>query len=191
MKPRSEKLLGKASVRGSMLQAHLSFLKRPDAAAAVRPLVDAETQQILGRQILPIDWITLKSLVQVDRAIAKLTGGDPEKVFAELGRHSARLNLGGVYRSFVQGEPHKFFTDMSLLHTRFQSFGVSRYEKTGESSGLMRLEEYPEFSPVFCSSGAGYYEESRRMLRCPGPIQVAETSCQCAGDPACLFTLSW
>jgi len=35
----------------------------------------------------------------------KVTGGIPEKTYQNLGRHSARLNLGGVYRSFIQGAP--------------------------------------------------------------------------------------
>lgn len=191
MKAKAEKLLGKAAVRGSMLQAHISFLTDRDPVAALRPLVDAETQQLLSRQILPTDWIPLRSLVVVDRAIAKLAGGDPESVFEELGRHSARRNLSGVYRSFIQGEPHKFFTDMALLHTRFQNFGVSTYEQTGEHSGRVCIEQYTEFTPVFCTSGRGYYEESLRMMNAPGPIKVVEATCQCAGDSACLYTLEW
>lgn len=191
MRPKEEKLLGKAAVRGSMLQAHLSFLTDGDPVAALRTLVDGETQQLLSRQILPTDWVSLRSLIQVDRAVAKLTGGESEHVFEELGRHSARRNLSGVYRSFIQGEPHKFFGDMALLHTRFQNFGNSLYERTGERTGRIKLGQYTEFSPVFCTSGRGYYEESLRMMNAPGPIKVVETTCQCAGDAACLYTLEW
>jgi len=191
MKAKSEKLLGKAAVRGTILQAHLSFLTGKDPVATIGPKVDRDTQQLLARQILPTDWVTLRSLIQVDKAIAEVTGGIPEKTYQNLGRHSARLNLGGVYRGFIQGAPHKFFTDMSLLHTRFQNFGASTYVETSENSGQIKLEQYTEFSPVFCSSGLGYYEESLKMMHCPGPIQVTESTCQCAGDSACLYVMSW
>jgi hypothetical protein len=44
---------------------------------------------------------------------------------------------------------------------------------------------------VYCESGRGYYEEALRMMRAPGPVKAVETSCQCAGDPACVYELSW
>ena len=186
-----ERLLGKASVRGSMVQGHLSFLTGAEPMARVRPLVSAESQKVLERQLLPTDWVPLRTLVEVDRAIAKLAGGSEEKVFEELGRHSARLNLGGVYRGFIKGEPHKFFSDMALLHTRFQNFGMSSYEPTGENTGRIKVEQYSEVSPVFCTSALGYYAGALEMMKCPGPIAVVESTCQCAGDPACVFTLEW
>jgi hypothetical protein len=190
MRPRSEKLTGQAAVRGGMLQAHLSFLGVSDPAAVIAPLVDAETARILARQILPTDWISLRSLIQVDRAIARhMKAG--EETFPELGRHSARRSLGGVYKSFMSGEPHRFFADMSMLHTRFQNFGTSGYERKGENGGLMRIQGYTEFSPVFCASGLGYYEEALKMMKAKGPVRVKETTCQCSGDPACTYELSW
>lgn len=44
---------------------------------------------------------------------------------------------------------------------------------------------------MFCLSGLGYYESALELMRVPGPLQVEESACQCAGDPACLYDLSW
>ena len=72
--------------------------------------------------------------MEIDRAIATAVGGPAGEVFRELGRHSASLNLGGVYRSFVAEEPHRFFEQTALLHGRFQTFGRSAYEKPSSTS---------------------------------------------------------
>ena len=86
---------------------------------------------------------------------------------------------------------HQFFDHMDHLHHTFQNFGRSSYTRGGERSGRIRLEGYHEFSPVYCQSGVGYYEQALRMMKAPGPIRVIETACQCLGEPACVYELSW
>ena len=56
---------------------------------------------------------------------------------------------------------------------------------------FMRHEGYEEYSPVYCASALGYFEGALRLMKVPGPVHVFEVSCQCAGDPACVFDLSW
>jgi len=193
MKERKEKLGDKAKVSATILQAHLSWAedKWGQVAPRLQPLLDAEALALVSRPLAPTDRIPFRDLVRIARAIATADGGDPETTFHELGRHSARLNLGGAYKAFVPETPHRFFEQMNFLHRTFQNFGRSTYEKVGARSGRIRLEDYAEYSPMFCISGRGYYEEALRMMKAPGPIAVTETSCQCAGDPFCTFELSW
>jgi hypothetical protein len=194
MKERSEKLGDKAKVSATILQAHLSWAEQrwgQPAAARLAPILDAEAMALVSRPLVPTDQVLLRDLVRVAGGIASVDGGDPDAVFEELGRHSARLNLGGAYKSFAPETPHRFFEQMNFLHRTFQNFGRSTYEKLGPRACRMRLEEYAEYSPMFCISGRGYYEEALRMMKAPGPISVKETSCQCAGDACCLFELSW
>ncbi len=176
-----------------MVEAHLAWAasKLGDVAKALAPHLTPHSATVVASKVLATDWIPLYCLVAIDRAIAAAVGRPPEAVFRELGRHSAERNLGGVYKGFVAEEPHHFFEQAALLHRRFCNFGKSGYLKTGERSGRIRLEEYEEFSPVFCLSGLGYYESALELMRVPGPVQVEESACQCAGDPACLYDLSW
>jgi uncharacterized protein (TIGR02265 family) len=194
MKERNEKLGDKAKVSATILQAHLGWAEEKwgqPAAARLQPMLDESARSLVGRSLAPTDQILFRDLVRIARGIATADGSDGEAVFYELGRHSARVNLGGAYKSFVPETPHRFFEQMNFLHRTFQNFGRSTYEKRGPRSGGIRLEEYAEYSPVFCISGRGYYEEALRMMKAPGPISVVETSCQCAGDPSCTFELSW
>jgi hypothetical protein len=191
---KKEKLGGPASVKGTMLEAHLLWAKGKLGGSADRltALVPGECAGLIGRTILATDWIPFRCLVLIDRAIAQaVSPQDPDRVFADLGRHSASLNLGGVYKGFVPEEPHRFFEVMTVLHSRFQSFGHSSYERRGERSGRIRIEGYEEYSPVFCSSGLGYFEGALEMMKVPGPVRVVESACQCTGELACNYELSW
>jgi predicted hydrocarbon binding protein len=194
MLKRREKLGREAAVKGTMLQAHLVWAEEKLGAGyleKLRGLLDPEAFAYVNRSVLATDWIPFWALIQVDRAIAKAVGGDSDKSFFDLGRHSATINLKGAYKNFVAGEPHRFFEQMALLHGRFQNFGKSAYENAGPSVGRIRIEGYTEYSPVFCASGRGYYEGALHMMNAPGPISSVETSCQCAGDAVCLYELRW
>jgi predicted hydrocarbon binding protein len=199
MKERTEKLGDKAKVSATILQAHLGWAEEKwgkEVGARLGSVLDAEALSLVNRSLAPTslaptEQILFRDLVRIAQGIATVDGGDREAVFCELGRHSARLNLGGAYKSFVPETPHRFFEQMNFLHRTFQNFGRSTYEKTGARSCRMRLEDYAEYSPMFCLSGRGYYEEALRMMKAPGPISVTETSCQCAGDAFCMFELSW
>jgi hypothetical protein len=49
---------------------------------------------------------------------------------------------------------------------------------------------YSCFSPVYCQSAIGYYEQAI-VVHGAKPHPVIEASCQCAGDPSCTFELEW
>ena len=193
MAEKREHLPGRVQVKGTMLHAHLDWLAKKGRQPATALLADlpAECQRAISPGILATDWIKLAHLVAIDRAIARLSGRRLEEVFRELGYHSAVANLSGAYKSYVADEPHRFFEGQARLHGRFQDFGRSVYEKVGERSGRIRLEEYVEYSPVFCLSAVGYYHGALETMHVPGPIGVLETQCTCAGDPVCSFELRW
>jgi len=193
LKERAEKIGGSSAVKGTLVQAHLEWAQEqvPDLLKRLGQHLEGECRETVLRGVLATDWVPLQCLVAIDRALADATGADPEKAFEAMGRHSAERNLRGVYKDFVADEPHRFFERMSFLHRRFMNFGRSGYEKTGPRRGRITLDGYPEYSPVICASGRGYYEAALDMMKVPGPVRVVEETCICAGDPACRFELSW
>lgn len=189
----SERLEDGAMVKGTMLRAHLDWgLHRfEDPTPSLLARISPASGRLLGRTVLSTDWIPFGCLVEIDRALAALDGRPEDEVYRDLGRHSASLNLGGVYRSFVSSEPHRFLERTSVLHHQFQNFGRSTYARTGDRSGRVTIEGYTSFSPVFCVAGLGYFQEALALMHAPGPIVVEETSCHCRGDSACVFEASW
>jgi hypothetical protein len=190
---RDEKLGGTAAVKGTMLEAHLEWASQQLAGTLEKlaPLLSAESAGLVKGRILPIQWIPLRCVVEIDRAIATAVGRPPNAVFHELGRHSARFNLQGVYKNYASEDPHAFFEKQTLLHSRFCNFGRPAYEQTGPRSGRITIGDSAEYSPVFCRSAQGYYEAALEVMKVPGPVQVSETACVCLGGPACVFEMSW
>ena len=192
MKIRREHLGDHAAVKGTMLNAHLGWARKElGDVSRLAAHLDGPCRAFVDRPTLSNIWVPFRCVIQIDRAIAAVAGGAADAVFRKLGRHSATLNLGGVYKNFVADEPHRIFQQMVILHRQFQNFGEWSYEKMGKQSGRIALRDYAEFSPVYCASGIGYFEGALRMLKVPGPIAVAETSCQCAGDATCVFEMKW
>jgi len=189
----SDRFDDRAMVKGTMLRAHLSWAAHRfgPGLEPVRQLLSPPVLDLLSRPVLPTGWIPFSTLVELDRAIAQAAGGDPVETWLALGRHSAALNLTGVYKSFASGEPHRFFERMTILHHQFQTFGRSVYERLGERAGRIRIENPSAASPAYCVSGQGYYEEALRLLQAPGPVTVHESACASRGASACVFELSW
>jgi hypothetical protein len=193
MKIRREKLGTAAMVKGTMVQAHLLWANTKQSGAQARLIehVSPECAVYVTKTFLATEWMPFHCLVGIDRAIGTLVAGSAEAVYRELGRFSASQNLAGAYKSYAADEPHRFFDNGARLHNRFQNFGRSTYEILGDRAGRVKIEDYTEYSPVFCASGVGFYEGCLRMMKVPGPVFAVETSCQCAGDTACIFDLSW
>lgn len=193
MSIREERLGSTAAVKGTMLEAHLQWAatRIHDLAGTLVPLLAPEPAAHLKGRVLPIHWIPLRDVVAIDRAIAVAVGQPADLVFRELGRHSAKFNLEGVYKNYASQDPHAFFEKQAVLHVRFCNFGRSVYERTGPSSGRISLSECAEFSPVFCLSGLGYYEAALEQMRPSGSVHVVESACVCRGDHACIVELAW
>jgi hypothetical protein len=191
---RAEKLGRKARVRAGMLHAHLEWARKrwPDVADELKPHLDGRAHSLVANPPSSDEaMIPFRRLVRVDRALAALAGGDPDGTFHALGVHSAQYSLKGFPAEYEAERPHAFFSSMAVMHRMYQDFGKSRYERLGERSGRIHIMRYSEYSPSYCVGGCGYYEEALRLMRVPGPIQVDELSCQCAGDEACVYALSW
>jgi predicted hydrocarbon binding protein len=194
MRQHDECLEGRARVAASVLRAHLAWATErwPDVFEALRPHLDEPTLSTVREPPQGLgDTVLFRDLVLIDKAIAAAAGGEAAPVYEALGTYSARHNLAGLYQSYDPEQPHRLFQSMDILHRTFQDFGKSHYERSGPRSGRIRIEQYTEYSPVFCQGGRGYYAEALRMMKAPGPVAVEEVACHCAGDPACVFELRW
>ena len=193
MSIKEERLGSTAAVKGTMLEAHLQWAaaRLPDLAGTLAPLLAPEPAALLKGRVLPIHWIPLRNVVAIDRAIATAVKLPADDVFRELGRHSAKFNLEGVYKNYTSEDPHSFFEKQASLHSRFCNFGRSEYARTGPRSGRITLSECAEFSPVFCLSGLGYYEAALELMNPSGHVRVVESACVCKGDLACVVDVSW
>ena len=186
-----ERLGGAGAVKGTMVHAHLAWAKEhiPDLDRLLPSHLSEECRPLIASGVLATDWFPFRCLIDLDRAIARLAGGHATEVFRSMGRHSAAQNLTGAYRAFVAEDPHRLFERTALLHSRFQNFGQSSYERRSPRAGRIRVDGCDEYSAVFCESALGFYEGVLRTLDLRG--HCAEPQCACLGDEACVFEMDW
>ncbi|HSP17513.1 MAG TPA: 4-vinyl reductase [Thermoanaerobaculia bacterium] len=189
VRPALREVLHGGRVKGGMVRAHLDWLRRNQGEGALVELIHSLSPRVAAEigAALPSSWVSFEAVVALDRAIAKQYGNN---VLKDLGRFSARINLDTTYRLYKREDIHEFFSRSASLHSQFQDFGTAEYERTGDHSGRMTHGHYACFSPVYCASAIGYYEEALRVHGGRNVI-VTETSCQCGGDSTCTFVLRW
>jgi len=186
-------VLDGGNVKGGMVKAHLQWVaqNRPDLTVEdLCQRVSPSTAAVLRGLVLTLAWYPFRALVETDRAITEASGGDPEALFKELGRYSARLNLGTSYKVYTRSEPHTFFQNVARVHDQFQDFGRAEYERTGATSCRLSMLDYQCYSSVFCLSGAGYYEQATALQGGRDP-QISEVECHCRSGSACRFDIRW
>jgi predicted hydrocarbon binding protein len=138
---------------------------------------------------LASSWCEFESLIELDRAISEELKATHPNVLALIGAASAELGIGRVYRSLDSEELEKFLENNALFHDQYQKFGNVKFEKTPNGARMI-YSNYPCYSPVYCASAIGYFQES--ILRHGGvDPSVAETKCQCHGDKTCTFEMTW
>jgi predicted hydrocarbon binding protein len=183
-----EKLEG-GQVKGSMLRSRFEWLKdahpevERDEVIASLPVASVER---LKRGILSSSWYPFEDLVALDKNLWERYHREMPDILQEFGRHSAKKNLTVI--SVMT--PHEFFRNSVKLHDRFQDFGKAEYEQTGETSGKMVYLGYPCYSPVFCESALGFFEQCLILFGAKSP-KVTETQCHCRGDASCTYSMSW
>lgn len=179
-------------LRGGILSAHLSLFTEHAGAEALARLRDALPAPLRAHDLAHVraeEWVPFELVVSVDRAIARLlTPGREEETWVALGRHSAKRTFGGSVPK-APSIHHHFWTG-KLHHTEFGDFGTCTYVPLLAQALRMEYREYPVMSRVFCQSACGFFEGSIEVLGAHDPI-VEESTCQCYGDPACTFVVSW
>lgn len=190
-----KEILDGGRVKGSLFRARIEWVVQQHDVAALEDVLDAlsaTTSKTISDGLLANAWYPFSLVVELDRAIVAVCSRQSnfDSIIKDLGRFSAEINLSGVYRAFNKADPHKFF-ERSALHRRtFLDFGRVEYDKAGEKSCRLTHSECPCYSRVFCQSQAGYYEMATLLQGGEKP-RVREKKCQCRGDPACVFEISW
>ena len=134
-------------------------------------------------------WCSFASLIALDSALQERFGRGRD-LMRELGRFSAHQNLSTTYRLFKRNDVHDFFRRSSLLHRQFQDFGGVAFSRLGAMSCELRHVGAHCFSPLYCASALGYYEQ---VVVMHGGTNVTseEVRCQCRGEEECVFRLRW
>jgi len=180
-----------AKVKGVMFGGRKQFLTETLGDEGVTALIEKLTPRTRSyvRTPLASSWCEFESLIELDRAIHNELKGKYPNVLALIGAASAELGIGRIYRSLDSDELVRFLETNALFHDQYQKFGTVRFEKTSNGARMI-YSNYPCYSPIFCASAFGYFQES--ILRHGGTDpNVVEAKCQCLGEKTCTFDMTW
>ena len=178
-------------VKGVMFGGRKQFLIDTIGEEGFARFMEKLTPRTRGYVKTPLasSWYEFESLIELDRAIHEELKATHPNVLALIGAASAELGIGRVYRSLDSEELEKFLENNALFHNQYQKFGVVKFEKTPKGA-RMTYSGYPCYSPVFCASAIGYFQECILRHGSSDP-NVVETKCQCHGDKTCTFEMTW
>ncbi len=191
-RPRTEERLEGGKIKGVMLRGHISWIREQYGEPGVRQILDSLSDESRTHAESPLAsvWYPFSALIELDRAIIQQWGeGKPEFVRV-LGSYSAKSGLSTTYKLFKRSTLHEFFERSTLLHSQFQDFGTMEFKDLGERKVQMVHGNYVCFSPIFCESALGYYEQVV-SLHGDKAIAVREVTCRPAGDKACTYEIEW
>ncbi|HKR62727.1 MAG TPA: hypothetical protein VJZ00_03255 [Thermoanaerobaculia bacterium] len=180
-----------AKVKGVMFGGRKQFLLEILGDAAFQQFLEKLTPRTRGyvRTPLASSWCEFESLMELDRTIHNELKAKYPNVLALIGAASAELGIGRIYRSLDSEELVHFLENNAQFHDQYQKFGTVRFEKTPNGARMI-YSNYPCYSPIYCASAVGYFQES--ILRHGGSDpNVSETKCQCLGDKTCTFEMTW
>jgi uncharacterized protein (TIGR02265 family) len=183
-----------SNIRGAVLKARKRFVEEHFGSGAWDELLAGLTEDdrsVLGGLIVPGGWYPFETGERLDRAIVQVLGGGDAGVFEEIGRKSARENLGGVHASFLRrGDPQAFLAQSKSIYKFYYSSGSRDYEPTGPSSGVLTTRDAEDYSLADCLTVIGWHKEALALCGAAN-IRIAESKCRARGDDACRYELSW
>ncbi len=180
-------------VKGNIIRARIAFVKDrfgDDAWQKVLAALPEADRKQLG-SVMGVTWLEFELGDRLDKAIVAVLGGGNTQVFEDMGRASARENLGGPHSSFLQPpDPQKFLSKAALIYRFYYDTGQRTYEQTGPTSGVLTTTGSETFSIADCATVIGWYKEALAMLGARD-VAIVEETCCARGDPACRYKVSW
>ena len=182
-------------IRGGVLSSRLKFVREkggPEARDRVLARLSREDQEILRGWLQGSAWYPFDLNRRLDDAIAaELSPGDRARIFLEMGRASAEANLLASQRAFVKpGDPQFLLQGAPQIYAAYYAKGRRVYEKTGETSAVLRTHDAESVTAEDCLTVVGWHV--RAIELCGGKnVQVVETRCRARGDVVCEYRCEW
>jgi uncharacterized protein (TIGR02265 family) len=188
-------VIGNPNTKGIILLSRKAFVEMTWGKEAwervLRRLSDAD-QEMLRGLIVSAGWYPFELNLRLDRAIAAaFAPGDPQKIFLDMGRGSASVNLTGAHASYVKrGQPHDLLAMSPRIYSSYYDKGRRTYEKTGPTSAVLRTFDAENVTHEDCLTVVGWHE--RAIELCGGRrVKVQETQCRTNGAPHCEYHCQW
>jgi len=181
-------------VKGAALLSRRSFTREQFGEGSWRKILDGlpdKDRKELQGSILASTWHSFELNKRLDEAIVEVLGGGDVDIFEQIGRWSAKQNLGGPHRAFVaRRDAQRFLAATDRIYGLYYDSGHRTYEATGPTSGVITTYEAETFSETDCLTVIGWYKEALEMCGATN-VEIVEETCRARGGAECRYRLSW
>jgi uncharacterized protein (TIGR02265 family) len=182
-------------IKGASLLARLEYVTEkggPQLLARVLARLPEADRKVLEGKPLPASFFPLELNERLDVAIAHAVNPlDPTGVYRELGRASAQKNLQTFHQIFLRGHSaHSLLEGFPAVRATYYSDGTASYDRTGDTSGVLRVKGASSHSLPDCESTAGYFERAIELVGARD-ARVELARCRGRGDALCEFRCGW
>lgn len=182
-------------VKGSIVRARLDFVQERHGQAGLERLWNklGPADRAACNGTLTASWVPFDLALRLDGAITELFFGGREGAGRELGAESARRNLTGIYKMFVEqagSDPLRLLRSLVALHSSFYDWGSSSLIAEAPGRCRMVADYQNRADRLNCQTAAGFYAEALRLIGLKG-VQARELACQALGNTKCEIELRW
>ncbi len=183
-----------AKVKGNQMRSRLSMVREKHGEQALEKVIAAmppDDQVVLRGIITNSSWYDFGLATRLDDTIIDTLEGGNITVFEELGRSSAKENLRGVHKNFIDPpEPLAFLQKVPLIYSFHYDSGRRDWEPTGAMSGFMITRDAQTFSVGDCMTNIGYFKQGLEMCGAKN-VGIVEEECRAKSGSVCRFRVSW
>lgn len=184
-----------ARIKGSVLIARLRYVRMQCGGDGLAQLIDRLSEpdrEVLEGSLVGSLWYPMGLALRLDEAIAGLVSPqERHRVFTELGRASAELNLlEGQHVFLRRGEPHSLLRLAPQIYGSYHAVGRRTYERLGADAAMLRTFDAELVSASNCLTVVGWYQRAIELWGGRG-ARVEEVLCRANGAPHCEYRCSW
>jgi hypothetical protein len=175
-----------AKTKGTTLVAAVRFLRsRREQAREVLP---PELRHYLDERINESSWYPESDLSALVDATASLLPGERDEVLANMGVHTAREHLDGVYSHLRLEDPASMSRRALALWASQHDSG--RFDVATVAPGEIRMtvRDFAHPTKTLCGILTGYFVETVRIAGLTSPT-IRKDACVLRGDEACIWTV--
>ncbi|MCP4899457.1 MAG: hypothetical protein GY906_21030, partial [bacterium] len=183
-----------AKVKGNQIRSRLALVREKygeDALERVLSELSEDDQAVLRGITTNSSWYDFWLAARLDEAIIGTLEEGNVNLFEELGRSSARVNLRGVHKRFIDPpEPLAFMRKVSFIYSFHYDSGHRDWEETSSTSGFMVTREAETFSVGDCMTNIGYFKQALEMCGAR-KVEIIEEECRAREGHVCRFRVRW
>ena len=153
----------------------------------VEPLLPANPHHYFDTRIVLASWYPLEDYLTLLRFVVKLVPNPPVDFYEQMGRASAREQMGGIYSRLKEDTSRK--AALTLLATMYDTGEMKMVER---SPGRAVTDWVGFALPCreLCANFTGYQAE-RMKLQGLDDAKVRHTRCRAEGASVCRWEMTW